>query len=284
MNPVIELKAVKYYYPDTTTPSINIDELKINQGEFICLVGRTGAGKTTLCRLLVGLVPHSMQGILSGEAKVMGLNVLESEINDLSAHVGIVMDDPFDQLTKATFSVREEIAFGLQNAGMPIDKILEKVEKVMHELGISHLADRLPTELSGGQQQRVAIASIFVGQPEILVLDEATSQLDPQGSEEIYKMAKHFKEIGKTVIMVEPKLDKVLQHADRLLVMNEGSIVASGTSEDVFNSDILQQLGLDLPSYPKLGLKLREKGYFTGRLPINLGEAKKIVLEAVKCR
>jgi energy-coupling factor transporter ATP-binding protein EcfA2 len=258
-----------------------IDELKIEKGQLCCLIGRTGAGKSTLCRLLVGLVPHSYQGFLTGSARVLNFDIAETNIIELCAHVGFVMDDPFDQLTRATYSVREEIAFGLQNAGMPAEAILEKVEAVMAELEIGNLADRLPTELSGGQQQRVAIASIFVSQPEILVMDEATSQLDPQGCDEIYRMVRHFKEIGKTVIMVEPKLDKVLQYADRLIVMDKGQIITSGTSEEVFNTDILNKLGLDLPSYPNLGLKLRNLNYYKGRLPISMEEARKIVLETL---
>jgi len=277
----VSITDLVYTYPGHDKPDLNVDDLTIEGGEFCCIVGPNGAGKTTLCRVLAGLIPHFYQGQMAGSVKIHGQETTDTTISDLAGTVGLVMDDPFDQLTSATYSVRQEIAFGLQNIGMPAPEILETVEQVLEELDIVALADRIPTTLSGGEQQRVAIASTFARRPQVLVLDEATSQLDPQGCKDIFRLVEHFKAAGKTVIMVELNIDSILQHADRLIVIHNGQIVANGSLRHVLDQDILELIGVGLPSYPALAKSLRTKGLYRGALPASLQEAADMVDEVI---
>ncbi len=284
MDVAVEIREMAYTYPGSEQPALAIEHLLVRPGEFVCLVGANAAGKSTLCRIVAGLIPHFYHGNLSGSVQVYGQETALSTISDLAGRVGYVMDDPFDQLTRATYTVYDEIAFGLQNVGMPVEEIHRNVEQVLDELGIAALAQRVPTTLSGGEQQRVAIASIFARRPDILVLDEATSQLDPQGTEAIFQLVRHFQTLGKTILMVEPKLDKILQHADRLVVLQAGRILADGTVQEVLNAGAFEQAGLGLPSYPALARGLQAAGLYEGRLPVRLDEAKSMVAEVLRGR
>ncbi len=280
----VEIRDLRYTYPGSEQPALAVEHLAVRPGEFVCLVGANAAGKSTLCRAVAGLIPHFYNGQLEGSVQVYGQETAGSTISDLAGRVGYVMDDPFDQLTRATYTVYAEIAFGLQNIGMPVDEIHRSVAQVLEELGIAALAQRVPTTLSGGEQQRVAIASIFARRPDILVMDEATSQLDPQGTEAIFQLVRHFQSLGKTILMVEPKLDKILQHADRLVFLHEGRILADGPVREVLNAGVFEQTGLGLPSYPALARGLQSAGLYAGPLPVHLEEAKAVVVEALHDR
>lgn len=277
----IEIKNLRYRYPATQAVVLDIPELTIQYGEFCCLVGLNGAGKTSLCRVLAGLIPHYYNGELEGGIKVCDLETKDYSISDLAGKVGFIMDDPFDQLTRATYSVREEIAFGLQNVGMPIDQILLRIDQVLADLNILQLADRLPTNLSGGEQQRVAIASIFSRDPDILVMDEATSQLDPQGADSIVQTVMTLKAKGKTILMVEPNLDLILHCADTLLVMENGKVLKYGAVTEVLNSGVFSAIQMPLPSLPALAERLVKAGRYTGNLPVNLTEAESMLKEVL---
>jgi energy-coupling factor transport system ATP-binding protein len=269
----IEINAFKYCYPGFEKPALSLDNLTVQAGEFCCLVGLNGAGKSTLCRILAGLIPHYYHGEMTGSVKILGQPTIESNISDLAGKVGFVMDDPFDQLTRATYSVFDEIAFGLLNVGMPVDLTRQRVKQVLEELNITALTERVPTTLSGGEQQRVAIASVFARDPQVLVMDEATSQLDPQGCEAIFQLVSHFKSLGKTIVMVESKLDKILQHADRILVLHEGRMINDGSPQQVLTEGVLEQIGLGLPSYPALAKELQAQGLYRGGLPVKIEQA-----------
>lgn len=273
----IQINALQYTYPGSERPALMLDEMTIQEGEICWLAGANGAGKTTLCRLLAGLIPHFFRGQLAGSVKVHGQDTARLELADVSGLVGFIMDDPFDQLTRATYTVRGEIAFGLQNIGLPPDEIQERLEETMEQLEIAPLAERLPTSLSGGEQQRVAIASIFARRPSVFVMDEATSQLDPQGCESIFRLVRRFKEMGKTIIMVEPKPDNISQVADRLLVLQDGRLIANGSVKEVLESGTYERAGLRLPSYPALARALQERGVASGELTVTLEEARKMV-------
>lgn len=273
----IEIKDLIYAYPGSERPAMVLEELYLLEGEIYWLTGLNGAGKTTLCRLLAGLIPHFFRGHLSGSVSVLGQDISRLGLAEVSGLVGYIMDDPFDQLSRATYTVRDEIAFALQNVGLPPDEIQERVEETMQELDIASLADRLPTSLSGGEQQRVAIASIFARRPKVFVMDEATSQLDPQGCAAIFQLVSRFKAMGKTIFMVEPKPDKVSQYADQVLVLQQGHLIAQGPIRDVINSGVYEQAGLHLPSYASLARQLQGEGISTGDLPVSLDEARRIV-------
>jgi energy-coupling factor transporter ATP-binding protein EcfA2 len=277
----ISFSNYRYIYPGAERPALDIEALNISAGEFCCLVGPNAAGKSTLCRVLSGLIPHFFRGEIEGSVHVLGEDAQAKSVHELAGVVGYIMDDPFDQLTRATYSVYDEIAFGLQNVGMPVDEIRLRVSQVLEELQITDLADRLPTQLSGGQQQRVAIASIFARRPEILVMDEATSQLDPMGCAAIYTLVKHLKDTGKTVLMVESKLDHILKYADRILVMEAGQVVASGSPRQVLAEGHFERLNLGLPSYPALAKELSARGLVGDVLPIHLDEACQMIQEVL---
>lgn len=282
MEVAIAIHGLAYTYPGLDRPAITIEHLEVRRGEFCCLLGLSGAGKSTLCRTITGLIPHFYHGQRAGSVQIYGQETALTTISDLAGVVGYVMDDPFDQLTRATYTVYDEIAFGLQNIGMPVAEIRRNVEQVLEELGIAGLAERVPTTLSGGEQQRVAIASIFARRPDILVMDEATSQLDPQGTEAIFQLVRHFRDLGKTILMVEPKLDKILRHADRLICLHEGRILADGPPQEVLNAGAFEQLGLGLPSYPALARGLQAEGLLSRkRLPVSLEEAQAMVAEVL---
>ncbi len=266
----IEIRGLRYCYPGSERPALILEELSLQEGEICWLTGSNGAGKTTFCRLLAGLIPHFFRGDLSGSVNVHGQDLRALELADISGLVGFIMDDPFDQLTRATYSVRDEITFGLQNVGLPPKEIQSRLEETMEELEITPLADRLPTSLSGGEQQRVAIASIFARRPRVFVMDEATSQLDPQGCAAIFRLISRFKTSGKTIIMVEPKPDKISQSADTILILEEGNLIAQGAIQEVLKSGVYEDAGLSLPSYPALARALQAQDIQPEDLPVSL--------------
>ena len=280
----IHIADLKYEYPGSRQPALLLDELDFGKAEICWIAGLGGAGKTTLCRLLAGLIPHFYRGKLSGSLQIQGQDARRLSLSEITGMIGFVMDDPFDQLTRATYSVRDEIAFGLQNLGLPRREITMKVEESMEELGITHLADRLPTSLSAGEQQRVVIASITARHPQVLVMDEATNQLDPQGAEAIFRLATYLRSAGNTIIMVEPRSDKISQIADRLVLLHQGKVLANGPVAKVLNTGVFENVGLRLPSYPELASVLITGGIYSGRLPVSLSEACEMVGKIVHAR
>lgn len=284
MTEAIQIANLKYEYPGARQPALLLDELTFGPAEICWMAGLSGAGKTTLCRLLAGLIPHFYRGKLSGRLQIQGQDARRLSLSEIAGMIGFIMDDPFDQLTRATYSVRDEVAFGLQNLGLTRQEITLKVEESIGALGINHLADRLPTSLSAGEQQRVVIASIIARQPRVLVMDEASSQLDPQGAEGLFELVIRLKSAGNTIIMVEPRSDKISQIADRLVLLHQGRVLANGPVSEVLNTGVFEAVGLRLPSYPELASVLISSGIYSGRLPVTLSEACKMVGEIVNAR
>jgi energy-coupling factor transporter ATP-binding protein EcfA2 len=279
----IHIADLKYEYPGSRQPALLLDELDFGKAEICWIAGLGGAGKTTLCRLLAGLIPHFYRGKLSGSLQIQGQDARRFSLSEITGMIGFVMDDPFDQL-RGQRTACDEIAFGLQNLGLPRREITMKVEESMEELGITHLADRLPTSLSAGEQQRVVIASITARHPQVLVMDEATSQLDPQGAEAIFRLATYLRSAGNTIIMVEPRSDKISQIADRLVLLHQGKVLANGPVAKVLNTGVFENVGLRLPSYPELANVLIIGGVYSGRLPVSLSEACEMVGKIVHAR
>ncbi|MBT8171491.1 energy-coupling factor ABC transporter ATP-binding protein, partial [Candidatus Bathyarchaeota archaeon] len=174
---IIKSSNLTYTYPGTTKPSIENVNITIKKGDFVILTGPSGCGKTTLCRCFNGLIPHFYNGTLEGKIVVNGLDVTNHQIHQMARHVGLVFQNPENQLF--ALSVEKDVAFGLENFGVPREEIRKKVDRALRLVGIIDLAERPPHELSGGQQQRVAIASVLAMEPKIMILDEPTSFLDP---------------------------------------------------------------------------------------------------------
>jgi len=273
---MIRLRDVTYFYPRATTPALADLTLEIPAGQFCAVIGANGAGKSTLCYTLAGFVPHFYRGKLSGGVEVAGVDVPAASLAQLAGHVGLVFANPFNQITGARFSVREEIAFGLENMGVPLDEMEARVEDILGFAGLRDLAERSPFALSGGQQQRLAIASVLVMRPPVIVLDEPTSQLDPIGSKEVFAVLRDLAATdAATVVLAEQKLEWVAVFADRVLVLHEGRIVADGLPGDVLASADLTQYGLQPTRYTQVARAAQAAGFRADRhdLPVTLEEA-----------
>ncbi len=270
--PIIEAKNLTYTYPGGTEPAIKNVSLTVEKGDFVILTGPSGCGKTTLCRCFNGLIPHFYAGRLEGELSVARLNVIERPIYEMARHVGLVFQNPENQLF--ALSVEKDVAFGLENLGLPRDQIRERVDWALQMTGIEELRERAPHELSGGQQQRVAIACVLAMQPEVMVLDEPTSFLDPLGAQKIFEVVSELnRKLGVTVILVEHRLDLASKHANHVIIMDERTIVLDDEPQEVFDSESARLIGVGIPKATKLWVMLRQNGVRLGRAPVNPEEA-----------
>ena len=271
---IVNLQNVTYKYPLTDSPALKDISLQVNEGEFLAVVGPNGAGKSTLCYTLAGFIPHFFKGEITGTVEVAGAESSKSNLHEWVLNVGLAFQNPFNQISGAKYTVFEEIAFGLENIGIPRDEMKQRVEDAMKLTGISDLADRSPYSLSGGQQQRVALTSILVMQPKVLVLDEPTSQMDPIGTREVFGVIRTMAEKGMTVILVEHKMEWIANFADRVVALHEGQILLDGKPREVLTSDVLTGKGFGISRYTSVARKAKELGVWkTNDLPVTLEEA-----------
>ena len=274
---IVNLQSVNYKYPLTEIPALEEINLQVKEGEFVAIVGPNGAGKSTLCYTVSGFVPHFFKGELEGKVDVAGIETRQSSLNEWVLNVGLVFQNPFNQISGAKYTVFEEIAFGLENLGVPPAQIQERVEKAMALTGIADLAERSPYSLSGGQQQRVALASILVMEPKVLVLDEPTSQLDPIGTREVFQVVKQMSARGMTVVLVEHKVEWIAEFADRVVALKDGMILLQGKPSEVLTSPLLAESGFGISRYTTAARQAARQGLWPAsrRLPITLQEAAK---------
>ena len=265
---IVEVRDLSYSYPNAKTPALKGLDLTIERGEFVLLTGPSGCGKTTFCRCLNGLIPHFYNGDLEGEITVAGLSIRENPTHRLAQRVGLIFQNPDNQIFALT--VEKDVAFGLENLGIEKRKMLERIDWALEMVGISHLRDRATHELSGGQKQRLAIASILAMRPEVLILDEPTSFLDPLGAERIFRVLDSLnKEHGITIILIEHRLDLASQHADRVVVFSDGRVVNNGSPEDVFSLEETRLEGVGIPKIIQLYKRLRDRGVPLDRPPLS---------------
>lgn len=271
---IVNLENVTYKYPLTDVPVLRNINLQVEDGEFVALIGPNGAGKSTLCYTLAGFVPHFFKGELTGNVEVAGMKSHESTLSDWVLNVGLAFQNPFNQISGAKYTVYEELAFGLENIGVPPQEMIQRVEEAMQLTGITDLADRSPYSLSGGQQQRVALTSILVMQPKVLVLDEPTSQMDPIGTREVFAVIRNMAERGMTVILAEHKVEWIAQFADRVIALNEGEILLDGSPSEVLTSPLLPERGFGISRYTSVARRAQGLGLWNGeKLPVTLEEA-----------
>lgn len=283
MGYVMECKNVTYTYPLADKPSIRDVSLNIEEGKFYGVVGENGSGKTTLCAILRGFAPSFYQGEIQGEVLVYGKPIGEYG-GELATKIGYVFQNPFTQISGVKETVFEEVAYGLENFGVPVEEIVERVEAIMKLTHIDSLAEKNPLELSGGQMQRVALASVLVLEPDILIIDEPTSQLDPQGTESVFEIIKMMKEKKKTIILVEHKIDLIAEYADEVLVLRGGKLIASGDKAQVLSDMSLMEQGVQLPQVAILGSRLKEKGFPISEIPVTEKRAVEIISAALNGR
>lgn len=271
---IVNLNNITYKYPLTDSPALQNINMQVNEGEFVAVVGPNGAGKSTLCYTLAGFVPHFFKGELTGTVEVDGKDLHKSTLDEWVLNVGLAFQNPFNQISGAKYTVFEELAFGLENIGVPRDEMKARVHDTMQLTGISDLADRSPYSLSGGQQQRVALTSILVMQPRVLVLDEPTSQMDPIGTREVFGVIRTMAERGMTVVLVEHKMEWIAEFADRVIALHEGQILLEGTPSEVLTSDVLAEKGFGISRYTSVARQAKKSGLWKKQnLPVTLDEA-----------
>lgn len=255
MEPIIELKNINYkYQPDDLRPALNDVSFTINRGEWIAIIGHNGSGKSTLAKTINGLILPE-----SGSVKIGELDLTEDTIWTIRKMVGMVFQNPDNQFVGST--VEDDVAFGLENQGIPREEMIVRVKDALEKVRMSEFSTREPARLSGGQKQRVAIAGVVALRPDIIILDEATSMLDPEGRAEVIATIQKIKEESNlTVISITHDIDEAA-NANRILVMKQGELVKEGTPKEIFSAGPkLIELGLDLPFPEKLKNALKQRG------------------------
>ena len=260
MKPIIEINQIEFSYQEEATPALKDVSFSINKGEWIAIVGHNGSGKSTLAKTINGL--HLPQ---KGTVTVGGMELSEESVWDIRRMVGMVFQNPDNQFVGAT--VEDDVAFGLENQGIERSEMQSRVQDALEKVKMQNFATREPARLSGGQKQRVAIAGVVALRPDIIILDEATSMLDPEGRDDVIATIRKIKEESDlTVISITHDIDEAAS-ANRILVMREGKLYQEGTPEEIFSAGPeLVSLGLDLPFPEKLKAALKARGV---KVPLN---------------
>ena len=279
---IIETKNLTYTYPGGTKPSISDISIKVEKGDFVLITGPSGCGKTTLCRCFNGLIPHFYQGELKGEITVADMDTTKHQTQEMAKSVGLVFQNPENQLF--ALSIEKDVAFGLENLGVPREEIRKRVDWALKLTDIYDLRERSPHEVSGGQQQRIAIAAILAMQPEIIVLDEPTSFLDPLSAENIFKVIHELnKKLGITVALVEHRLDLTAKYADHMIIMDEGKVCFDGDPRKILSAEETRLIGVGIPKATLLYQILKKEGVNLSNLaPLSSEELATLLLEALK--
>lgn len=277
----LEVEHLKYRYPHAKKLALDDISFTAEKGEFIGIIGENGAGKSTLSQAFCGLIPQFYKGAYGGKVTIDGILAATTPTAEFCKKVGLIFQNPFNQLSGAKDTVWDEVAFGLENFGVHAEQIRERLDKVLHQLDIWQFRDKNPFDLSGGQMQRVAIASILAMEPEVLLLDEPTSQLDPQGSEEVFHTVELLARTGITIFMIEQKMEKLAAYCDKILLLHEGKQVAFDTPEQIFSREDLDTLGI-CPPYPARYCKEQGICLEDGTYPVTVEGIKKALRETGK--
>lgn len=250
----VKIENVTFRYDEQLSPALKDISFSIYEGEWLAIVGHNGSGKSTLAKLLNGL-----QFPQQGNISVCGIALSEENVWEVRKNVGMVFQNPDNQFVGTT--VQDDVAFGLENHGVPRELMVERVQNSLDKVKMGTFLNQEPHHLSGGQKQRVAIAGVLALQPSIIILDEATSMLDPRGRAEVIETIRELKtRENLTVLSITHDLEEAAK-ADRILVMNKGELYREGTPEEIFQMDEeLIALGLDIPFPVKMGKKLRAMG------------------------
>lgn len=232
----------------------NLD-LKINQGDFIGIVGPSGSGKSTFALTLNGVIPHMIEGNLKGNIYISGERVRDSKVHELVEKIGIILQDPESQLFCMT--VEEEVTFGVEELGLDPEIIKKRLDWVLEVVGLEGMENEFPEDLSGGEKQRLAIASSLAMKPEILILDEPTSQIDPKGTQEVLSVIQELNEQGITIILIEHQTDFLAKFSDKILAMKNGESKFFGSTRDFFrDKDLVDNLEIRVPTSVEISYRL----------------------------
>jgi energy-coupling factor transport system ATP-binding protein len=275
----LDLRNVRFRYRGSEAAALDNVSLEVEKGEFVTLLGSNGSGKSTICMLSNGLIPHALPGDLQGKTEIFGFDVKEHSVAEFSTKVGIVFQEPESQLF--CMSVEEEVAFGPENLAVPREELRERVEWALELVGMKGYNDRSPFSLSGGQKQRVAIAAALSMRPAMLVLDEPAYALDPVGRVELYQVLIELKEQhGMTVLLAECDSEEAAKYSDKVALMKDGRVVSFGKPRDVLGDpERLRSLGIMPPQVSEVSALLKERldgSYFSF---ISVDEAERSINE-----
>lgn len=274
---LIELQHINYRYPLTSDLTIKDLSLKVEPGEVLGVIGSNGSGKTTVCNIMRGFIPAFYKGELEGKVIFEDKPLDTSNLGRLAQKIGYAFQNPFTQITGVKYTVYDEIGYGLENLSVPREEANEKVEQVIKLLNLEKIRNQNPYDLSGGQKQMVALASVIVLDPELIILDEPTSQLDPSSTLAVYNIVKNLKKQGKTIIIVDHKVDLLAQVCDEIAVIQDGQLVVKGETHHVFSDEKVIAAGGQIPEVSAFYLKKYPK---SKQVPVTVDEAYEMLKEA----
>ncbi len=269
---IIKIENLSVQYLEQEDKALDEISLEVEEGEFVAILGAHGAGKTTLCLSINGIVPNMINADMFGIIEVAGEVPPKIPVRELARKVGSVFDNPEFQMSQLT--VFEEVALGLQNLGVDKETIIENITTSLELVGLSGFEERSPFEISGGQQQRLAMASALSMKPQILVLDEPTSNLDPIGKEEVFTVTRKInQEEGLTVIIAEHEVEVIAEYADKVILLEQGKITQVGTPEELFPKIVEMQsnVGVRIPQITDFASRVPNK--FQGSIPVTVEQA-----------
>lgn len=279
---MIEFKNFSFKYKNGEKNALSGINIRINKGDFVGVIGNSGAGKSTFTYAINGVIPHHFEGDFFGEVIVKGNDTVESSPSELALSVGSVFQDIDGQMVSSV--VEDELLFGLENFGVPHEEIESRISDIFKMVGIEDLRYRNISTLSGGQKQKVAICAVVSLMPDILVLDEPTAELDPQSSYQIFSMLRMLNEkMGITIIVVEQKIMLLSEFSKRLLIFNDGSIYLDGSPHEVLKDTTkLQDIGVNCPRVASLANVLTERQLYEGEVPVNIDDAEVMVKNIIR--
>lgn len=276
---MIEIKELTFKYSGSKKNALENVSLTIEKGDFVGLIGESGAGKTTLCSCINGLIPHHYTGDFYGSVEIQGTDTFDIEPGKLALKVGSVFQDVDSQLV--SFFVEDEILFGLENFGIPKEQIEQRITAALEALEIQELRHREISTLSGGQKQKVAIAAILALEPDILVLDEPTGELDPASSVQIFKLLQKLnKEKGITIVVAEQKIMLLCEYVKKLIVLEKGTLIHYGEIRSTLtHQKEMEEAGINCPRVLTLTSRMAEEGL----VPDSYTKEDRICLNAEEC-
>ena len=266
----IKITDLSYRYPTAEEDALKQISLSVKKGELCAIIGANGSGKTTLCNAIRGFVPKFYKGDISGNVLVNGKDVQKEDIGSTALEVGFVFQNPFTQISGIADTVYEELSFGLENMGVAPVEINRRIEEIMELTKINDFRDRNPYQLSGGQQQRVALAAILVMGQEVLIIDEPTSQLDPQSTDDVFEIIRLMKGMGKTIVLVEHKMEHIAEYADHVVVLDKGRIVMEGMPKEVFANPKYMEYHTRIPQSTRIAIDLIREGVPLLDIPVTV--------------
>lgn len=264
--PILTVEHLSFKYSESAALALREVSCAFEPGTVTAIIGANGAGKSTLCYALAGFIPHFFKGQLQGTVRVNGADTKQTPLADLVTQVGMVFQNPLSQISGAKLTVFEEVAFGLENLGVPRAEIKARVDGALELFGLGAAAQQSPFVLSGGQQQRLALASIFVMDAPIMILDEPTSQLDPHGTREFMGTVQKLATQGRTIVLVEHKLEWIARLASLVLVLDRGALVADGEPGPILAR--AREWGLNETRYARAAHIAQERGLVRADAPL----------------